>query len=194
MDLIRWIRGQHRGVRRVFEANIYSALTADQMRERPDGIGNSVGWLMWHMARTEDVIVNSVIREQDQVLMGDGWMNKLGVDSTLIGTGLDDEEVVDISSRIDIEAANEYWKTIADQTSEWLKTIDAEALERIPDMQGRIEAIPPVFASIENTVAASFWGGRSIGYLFGGTVISHGYIHVGEMQSIVGRLGVRSGF
>lgn len=192
MDLIRWIRGQHRGVRRVFEHNIYSALTADQIRERPDGVGNSVVWLMWHMARTEDAIVNAVIRERDQILLTDGWTEKLGVESTLIGTGLGEEEVEDISKRIDVESVNEYWKTVSDQTSEFLKTTDAESLERIPEW--RIEAAPPIIAGVENAAAASFWAGRSVGFLFGGTIISHGYIHVGEMQSIVGRLGVRSGF
>ncbi len=192
MDLIRWIRGQHRGVRRVFENNIYSALTTDQMRERPNGVGNSVVWLMWHMARTEDAIVNAVIRERDQILLTHGWTEKLKVESTLIGTGLGEEEVEEISKRIDVESVNEYWKTVSDQTSEWLKTMDAETLERIPEW--KIEAAPPIIAGVENAAAASYWSGRTVGFLFGGTVISHGYIHVGEMQSIVGRLGVRSGF
>ena len=192
MDLIRWIRGQHRGVRRVFESNIYSALDADQMRDRPDGSGNSVVWLMWHLARTEDAIVNAVIHERDQILLTDGWTEKLGVESTLIGTGLGEEEVEDISKRIDVDSVNEYWKTVADETSEWLKTMNEETLERIPEW--RIEEAPPIIAGVENAAAASFWSGRTVGFLFGGTVISHGYIHIGEMQSIVGRLGVRSGF
>lgn len=192
MDLIRWIRGQHRGVRRVFENNIHSALSADQMRERPDGVGNSVVWLMWHMARTEDAIVNAVICERDQILLTDGWTERLGVESTLIGTGLGEEEVEDISKRIDVDSVNEYWKTVADESSEWLKTMDEETLERIPEW--RLEEAPPIIAGVENAAAASFWSGRTVGFLFGGTVISHGYIHIGEMQSIVGRLGVRSGF
>jgi hypothetical protein len=147
---------------------------------------------MWHMARTEDAIVNAVIRERDQILLSDAWMQKLGVESTLIGTGLGEEEVEDISTRIDVESVNEYWKKVADETSEWLKTIDADSLDNIPDFQARIEATPPVLANIDNSAAASFWAGRSVGFLFGGTIISHGYIHVGEMQSIVGRLGVKS--
>lgn len=190
MDLIRWIRGQHRGVRGFFEASVYSVLSPDQLRQRPGGIGNSVAWLMWHLARTEDAIVNSIIRGEKQVLLGDGWIDNLGVDVTNIGTGLGDDEVEAISAGMDIEACNGYWKTVADQTSEWLKTIGPEALEEVPDMQARIATIPAMIAGADNANATSFWTGRSAGYLLGGTVISHGYIHVGEMNSIRGRIGV----
>ena len=190
MDLIRWIRGQHRGVRNFFEVSVYSVLSPEQLRQRPGGVGNSVAWLMWHLARTEDAIVNSIIRGEGQVLLADGWIDKLGVDVTNIGTGLGDDEVEAISAKMDVDACNEYWMTVAGQTSEWLKTIEPAALDEVPDMQARLATIPAMIAGSDNTTATSFWSGRTAGFLLGGTVISHGYIHVGEMNSIRGRIGV----
>src|SRR5687767_10501000 len=96
MELMKWIKAQHKGVIWSFE-NMVGKLTNDQLLERPGGVGNSIGWLMWHMARTEDVIVNTGIRGADQVLISQGWAEKLGISDQRIGTGFGDAELGDFA-------------------------------------------------------------------------------------------------
>jgi hypothetical protein len=169
-------------------------LSAEQMKERPGGVGNSVAWLVWHVARSEDMIVNAIIREQPQILLEDAWQEKLGIDATHIGTGLGDDEVGNFTDKLDPIAADDYWRTVAESTYEWLRTLEASDLDRIPDFDKVLKAIPSVLASGDSQGAIDFWNGRSVAYLLGGVVINHGYIHVGEMQAITGRLGEQGWF
>jgi len=53
-------------------------LTDEQMRVRPREDLNSLAWLMWHIARAEDIFVNVVFAGRPQVF-DDGWTGKLGV-------------------------------------------------------------------------------------------------------------------
>src|SRR5262249_1795115 len=39
----------------------FAGLTDEQMRVRPREDLNSLAWLMWHIARAEDIIVNTVL-------------------------------------------------------------------------------------------------------------------------------------
>jgi hypothetical protein len=194
MDVIPWIKGQHKGVRFFYETAVRNVLSAEQMKERPGGVGNSVAWLVWHVARSEDMIVNAIIREQPQILLEDAWQEKLGIDATHIGTGLGDDEVGNFTDKLDPIAADDYWRTVAESTYEWLRTLEASDLDRIPDFDKVLKAIPSVLASGDSQGAIDFWNGRSVAYLLGGVVINHGYIHVGEMQAITGRLGEQGWF
>lgn len=68
MDLVTFFRRQHAAVHasdvsgHVFQSQrIFGELSDDQMRMRPGTGLNSLIWLLWHMARTEDTVVNSVV-------------------------------------------------------------------------------------------------------------------------------------
>lgn len=188
MDVIPYIKGQHKGIRFFYETAVRNVLSAEQMKERPGGVGNSIAWLIWHVARTEDMIVNSIIRGRPQILIEESWDQKLGIDATHIGTGLGDEEVAEFTAKLDPVAADDYWRTVAESTYEWLRTLEASDLDVIPDFETALSTIPPVLASGDSQGAVEFWKGRSVAFLLGGVVLNHSYIHVGEMQAITGRI------
>lgn len=186
---IEILRGLHRGVRFLFENSIRNVVSDEQMKERIDGRGNSILWLIWHLARTEDAVVQTLIKGEPQILLGNGWQERLGVDVTNIGTGLGDDEVAELTKQLSFEAADAYWQATAKASYEWLKTIGPADLDVVPDLQARLEGVPPILAGSGNDALMSFWTGRSVNFLFSGPVISHGYIHLGQMQEIGGRLG-----
>ena len=57
------------------------------MRARPGAHLNSLVWLLWHMARTEDVAVNLVVVGRAQVL-DDRWTKRMNIPWRTIGTGM----------------------------------------------------------------------------------------------------------
>jgi len=81
---------------------VFGSLTDQQMRVRPGKGLNSLVWLLWHMARVEDVAVNLVLIAGRQVL-DDGWSSRLDVPRTDVGRGMTEDEVVDFTARADIE-------------------------------------------------------------------------------------------
>ena len=144
---------------------------------------------MWHTARTEDVAVNSMIQGTPQILMEGDWRERLGIDDTHIGTGLGDDEVAESTKQLNVEAVDEYWNATAKASFRWLKSIGEADLDEIPDLEERIASIPPILATPASGMAIQFWKGRTAGRLFEGLVVGHGYIHIGQMQEIGGRIG-----
>src|SRR3989441_570503 len=56
----------------------FAGLSDEQMRVRPREDLNSLAWLMWHIARAEDIMVGALIAGREQVC-DDAWRKRLGV-------------------------------------------------------------------------------------------------------------------
>ena len=67
---------------------------------------NSVAWLVLHMARIEDVTFNLLVMERPQVF--EAWFEQLGTDRRAVGTGMSDEEVLELSRTIHLPALRAY--------------------------------------------------------------------------------------
>ena len=116
----------------------FGGLTEDQMKVRPREDLNSIAWLMWHIARAEDIILNPVISGRDQVF-DDAWMRRLRVDRKDFGIGMSSAEVTELTKKIDVAALREYRDAVGTRTREviggfkdadWAGELQAAALER----------------------------------------------------------------
>lgn len=190
MDLIQWIRSEHRGFRAVFENTIPSVVPPEQMSVRPGGQGNSIAWLMWHLARTEDMLINALIRGVPQILLRDNWGERLGFADARTGTAFGDDEVEAFSRAIDPAPLDEYWRAVHAETSDWIEGISPDDLEARPDVDERLRDVPPPITAAVDQGIVAFWRGRRASFFLGFSVIGHGYMHVGEMQAVRGRLGL----
>jgi hypothetical protein len=183
------IRREHSGVRAAFHLEVRNAVTSEQLRERPGGTGNSVVWLAWHLARYEDVLVNVVARACEQVL-ADGWLERLQWPDRTMGIGATEATVEQLSRAIDLDAVESYWTSVHDSTIGWLAAVAPEELEQVSDVDERLRSAPEVVEG-EAAWIADLWRGKQVGTLLRSFVVLHGYRHLGEMQSILGRLGIR---
>ena len=112
-------------------AAIYGDLADEQVRQRPTPDHNSIVWLLWHMARCEDVAVNTLLRGGEEVLDRDNWLSKLGITSRHIGTGASFAEVDAISQTIDLAALRAYWVAVGQETQAWASTLDFATLGKL---------------------------------------------------------------
>src|SRR6266851_9891033 len=102
MDASDLILVRYAQIHQVLTDPAIARLSEAQLRRRPHRGSNTVVWLVWHMARVEDVGVNRFVVDRPQVL-DDGWLAKLGVGRRDVGTGMSDAEVNDLSARIDLD-------------------------------------------------------------------------------------------
>src|SRR5437867_9261143 len=56
----------------------FGGMTDEQMRVRPREDLNSLAWLMFHIARAEDIFLNAILAARPQVVE-EGWLGKLGI-------------------------------------------------------------------------------------------------------------------
>jgi hypothetical protein len=166
-------------------------VTDEQMRLRPPGM-NSLAWLLWHTARTEDVVVNLVVTAGRQVF-DEAWGRRLGVGRADIGTGMSDAEVTELGGRLDLGAARAYRSAVGRRTREVVAALSAAAWS---------ETVGP--ADVSRAVAAGafgpqagwvekVWAGVTRANRLGATAIAHNAMHLGEVVAIRGQLGLGVG-
>src|SRR5215510_6586982 len=122
MDLVGFFLSQHAALHaidvsgRAFGAQrIFSEPSDDQMRIRPGPGLNSLVWLLWHMARTEDVAVNLVVAGRPQVF-DDAWARRMNVLRPDLGTGMTADEVAALTEQADVEAVRAYRSAVGRRT------------------------------------------------------------------------------
>ncbi len=194
MDLLAFFLAQHAAVHardvggrpslveRVFE------LDDAQMRMRPGPGLNSLVWLLWHMARTEDAAVNAVVAARDQVL-DDDWIRRMGVPWRIIGTGMTDDEVGEMTARADVAAVRAYRSAVGRRTREVVKALGAEAWDAIVGVEDiRRAAAAGAFRDwVEGTSYP--WLGWTRAKQLASSALRHNAAHVGEAVTIRGLAG-----
>ena len=146
------------------------ALTDEQLHFRPLGKGNSIAFALWHTVRTEDLVVNFLVRKKPPIWNAEGWDKKFGMDPNAQGTGMTDEQAASIR----IASLGEFLKYMEDvfRASEAYLDIVKEAdLEPVQEYQ--------------------FLGKRSGYQVIGGVVLQHGSGHLGEIWYVKGLQGLK---
>jgi hypothetical protein len=164
-------------------ANILDAVPLGRMRERPAGVANSIAWSLWHTARTEDLVVNAIARGVTQV--AEGRASRLRVDEARIGTGFGDDEVAAVSDAIDLDELVAYRLDVSGEVRAWLAGVTQAELDAVPDVDARVAA------GVVPEALRERWRGLTAGAYVSRTVV-HGSLHLGEMMTVRGLLGIPS--
>lgn len=145
-------------------------LTDEQLHFRPMGKGHHIAFALWHLVRTEDMVLNFLLREKTPVWNAQGWDKKLGMDPQAQGTGMNAEQAaaVRITSMPDFLA---YMDAVFKETDAYLETLKDEDL-------GIVHELPVL-------------GKRSLYDVIGGTTLVHAAEHLGEIWYIKGLMGLK---
>jgi hypothetical protein len=167
-------------------------LSDDQVRQRPRADLNSIAWLLWHMARCEDVAINAVLAGRRQVLDEEDWRARLGVARGDIGTGMGGAAVDDFCTRIDVPALRAYRAAVGRRTREVVPALP-EMLLREPVPQARLAtAFDAGAIAEEGAWVKRFWQDKP-GIFFLWLATGHNYLHLGEAYVARSQAGVGLG-
>jgi len=169
---------------------ILDGLTDAQLRKIPGAGLNSIAWLHWHIARSEDVGVSLCGGGRPQVWHAGGWAKKLKYERADSGTGMTAADVADLSARIDLAGLREYRWAVGRQTREIVTPMKPERFSAKIDMAvlrknielGSYRAAPDK-ARFEQT-----WSTRSVGYTLATYAVTHNIGHWGEVRTLKGML------
>ena len=167
-------------------------LSEDQMRRRPGEGLNSIVWLLWHMARTEDVAVNLVVTAGGQVF-DETWARQMNVLRRDMGTGMTADEVAALSAHADVAAVRRYRSAVGVRTREVVQALPARAWDEILSLADTTRAaVAGAFGPRDEWVEGVGhrpWQGHTRGHQLGQTAIRHNTAHIGEGVTVRGLAG-----
>ena len=155
----------------------------DQMRVRPREDLNSIAWILWHIARAEDIILNPVLAGRSQVL-DDAWVKRLGITRRDFGIGMTNAEVTELTRQIELGALREYRDAVGRRTrdvvggfksQDWDGTVAADAVQRA--------ASEGAFGIRTEQIVKAF-PGRPRSAMLSGIALFHSAGHLGEAATV----------
>jgi len=195
LDLVTFFFRQHAAVHSSdvggasLVERVFGGLSDEQMRIRPLPRLNSLVWLLWHMARTEDAAVNPVVAARDQVLDED-WIRRMNVPQRTIGTGMTSDEVTQMSVRADVAAVRAYRSAVGRRTQEVVRALRPEAWDEIVEAAD-IRRAAAAGALRDWVDGANYpWLGWTRAEQLASSALRHNSAHIGEAVTVRSLAGV----
>jgi len=143
-----------------------SGITVEQLHAVPAGHtkANTLAWALFHCTRTEDNVVRFVLQNRRPTVWTEGgYAERLGLPPVAQGTGMSAAEAQALRIK-DVDLFREYMQRVWGSTEELWATAEPAFFEKIVTVKplGEMPAI------------------RALGQV----VVSHGMMHVGQMELV----------
>jgi hypothetical protein len=163
---------------------------------------NPVGFLMWHMARSQDWAVHTAIRGMPEVAWGSPWSGMPGISTPGIGTGFSPAAAQELASRLDLADLIGYADAVNSAAVSWVRGLRETDLDEIPDVAAHDKGIPAYQTSgflaemdsgPEHDQAVGDVGGQPVWLFLTSVSVTHLHRHLGELDLTLGVLSGRAG-
>ena len=140
----------------------------------------TVAYSIWHIIRIEDIVVNSLIREKNEVLFENNFDKKIGTNIITTGNELVKQEIADFSKMLDIEVLYEYALSVKVNTDEWLKNLQYEDVKKKfgDEDKKRISELGVVSNDEQAVWLIDYWCNKDISGLIKMPLSRHWIMHI----------------
>ncbi len=167
-----------------YEDDLWLDLHDVEVRHIPLKQEHSIIWVMWHLARVEDVTMNMLVAGSPQILHAEKWFEKLNVPFEHTGNEINRDDMISLNTSINIDALKDYRKAVGQRTQAIIKTLSAETVQQKIDPV-RVEDVRQSSAVLE---AASgiidYWSKRTVAGLLLMSATRHNLVHLNEASRI----------
>ncbi len=177
-----------------------AGLTAEDLVARPLPGVNPIGFILWHMVRSQDWAINTAVRGRPELIERDPW-RATPLAYPGIGTGFDLDEAAAAAGRFGVEELLAYADAVHADVLTWLDSISEDDLDAIPDVRAHDAPHPeyqtPGFRAEmdggpEHDDAVADTGGLPVWIFVTSVSITHLHRHLGEVDLLKDLLGEKS--
>ncbi len=162
-----------------YEDRAVNGLSEAQLRLRPQGL-NSIAFLLWHIARTEDAAANGAIAGRRQVFDEEEWAQRLNVARRDMGFGSTSEQVAEVSAAVDIGNLRAYRLAVGRQTRALVQSLPPSAWEAVIDQSRIDQAIREGALLPQWPWPREKWRGQRVARLLSWPCLGHSTMHLGQ--------------
>jgi hypothetical protein len=165
------------------EDEVLDGITGQQMRRINKG-EHSIVWIIWHLTRIEDITMNLLVAGSPQIMLKEGWLERMKINARDTGNGMTVADVADISASMDIDALRAYRLSVGRQTRAIVKSLQPEQIKQRVD-PARLQQITREGAVIPaGSGVLEYWGGLTTAGLLLMPPTRHNFIHWNEASRI----------
>jgi hypothetical protein len=155
-------------------------MTEEQVRRIPRNCEHSVAWIIWHIARCEDITMNLLVAGSPQMLNQDDWLERVKTPICHTGNEMDVADIADFSTAVDIQALRAYRVAVGRRTREIVKHLEPEDLKRKVD-PARLQRVWDEGAVVQAASGiVDYWGKRDVAGLLLMPASRHLIVHLNE--------------
>jgi uncharacterized damage-inducible protein DinB len=165
-----------------FEDEVLDVLDEAGLRAIPPGFEHSIAWILWHLARCEDLTMNMLVGGIGQVLERQGWKDKLHAPFLHTGNEIDLKEVVHFSQTIDLTHLRAYRSAVGESTRQIVRQLSPSELHQLarPERMNKVRALGMVL----DPGILNYWSRRTIAGLLLMPPTRHCFTHLNEAARI----------
>ena len=167
-----------------FEDEVLDGISDAQWRRIPSGGEHSVAWVIWHIARIEDVTMNMLVAGQPQ-LAEEGWFERLDTPLRHTGNAMDIPAVQRLSEEINLQALRAYRRAVGQRTRSIVLALQPADFKRPVDPIRLQQVIDSGAVLEEARSITEYWGRRDLAGLLLMPPTRHCFLHLNEVQRIV---------
>lgn len=180
MHAVDLLARQFSGVNSLFHS-FADDLTPSEWTMRAIPGSNLLGFTVWHLPRTQDWAVQTVIRGRPEVISDARWHGRGSLQTPGIGAGFTPEEADETAAGVNPVDVLAYADAVHQNILDWLSTLSDDDLDTVPDMAAHEAAYleyqrPGFRAEVGHLVATPVWR------LLLGPCTGHVRSHLGEME------------
>jgi hypothetical protein len=171
-----------------FEDEVLDDLTEDQFRCMPPKGEHSIAWIIFHIARIEDITMNLLVAGTPQLFTRQDWRKKLRVDIAHSANSMDDGNIAALGAQIDIDALRAYRQAVGRRTREIVKALKPENFRQNVD-SSHLQRVMDEGALLPEAVGIlNYWSKRTIAGLLLMPPTRHNFLHLNEALRIKQKL------
>jgi hypothetical protein len=138
-------------------------LETSQYSIMPTNKDETIAWVLWHIARIEDLTMNILVAGQDQ-LFNEEWMVKMNSSITDTANVMSDEEIMEHSKNMNISELLHYRNAVGLRTKEIIQNLTATDLLRTISKQSldKILSEGGVTKQQDSIWLLDFWGNKDV--------------------------------
>lgn len=147
----------------------------------------TVAYSIWHIMRIEDIVVRSLILEEEEVLFSGGFVEKIGSSIITTGNELEGGQIAAFSRKLNVDALYAYARAVREKTDLWLRGIKYEDLKRrFSDAdQTRLRGLHVVSPAESADWLIPYWCGKDVAGLIKMPLSRHWIMHIEAADRII---------
>jgi hypothetical protein len=169
-----------------FEDELWEGLDETTFRTMPTVKDETIAWSLWHLTRIEDITMSILVADEAQVINTDNWLEKMNVRVCDTGNSMTDKEIIDLSSKINMQELRKYRIAVGRMTREAIRKFQPADLKRKME-PARLQRVLDEGAVLNINDAnwlIDFWGRKNVAGILLMPITRHHMVHINESMRL----------